>query len=102
MYHYPDLKENISARPIANPSSFFREDCSGWALLVNLDTAASVALNPTGSMIWKLIDGKRSFQEIVLTFLRSFPDAPPVACEDITALLNSLADEGLIGYEVQI
>ena len=88
-------------RPIANPTSFFKEDQNGWGVLVNLDTAASVAVNPTGSLIWKLIDGKRSSREIALAFMRSFQDAPPSAGEDVMSLLDSLAEEGLIGYEVR-
>jgi hypothetical protein len=90
------------AIPIPNPASFFREDPDGWGVLVNMDTAASVALNPTGSSIWKLIDGKRSSRDIASAFLKSFQDAPQSAYEDAMALLNSLAEEGLIGYEVRI
>jgi hypothetical protein len=88
------------AIPIPNPASFFKEDHAGWGVLVNMDTAASVALNPTGSMIWKLIDGKRSSRDIALTFMKGFQDAPHSVYEDVMALLESLAEDGLIGYEV--
>lgn len=90
------------AIPIPNPSSFFREDHDGWGVLVNMDTAASVALNPTGTMIWKLVDGKRCSKDIALTFMKAFQDAPHSVYEDVMALLNSLAEDGLIGYEVRI
>jgi hypothetical protein len=93
---------NDFAVPIPNPASFFREDQSGWGVLVNMDTAASVALNPTGCMIWKLIDGKRSGKDIGSAFMKGFQDAPHSAYEDAMALLASLAEEGLIGYEVRI
>jgi hypothetical protein len=90
------------AVPVPNPASFFREGPDGWGVLVNMDTAASVALNPTGSMIWKLIDGKRSGKDIGSAFMKRFQDAPHSAYEDAMALLASLAEEGLIGYEVRI
>ncbi|MEI6102818.1 MAG: PqqD family protein [Methanothrix sp.] len=90
------------AIPIPNPASFFKEDHAGWGVLVNMDTAASVALNPTGTMIWKLIDGKRSSRDIALAFMKGFQDAPHSVYEDVMALLDSLAEDGLIGYEVRI
>lgn len=90
------------AVPIPNPASFFKEDQAGWGVLVNMDTAASVALNPTGCMIWKLIDGKRSCREIASAFTKDFQDAPHSAYEDAMALMASLAEEGLIGYEVRV
>ncbi|MDQ1262706.1 MAG: hypothetical protein QG575_1887 [Euryarchaeota archaeon] len=90
------------AIPIPNPASFFKEDHAGWGVLVNMDTAASVALNPTGIMIWKLIDGKRSSKDIALAFIKGLEDAPHCVYEDVMALLDSLAEDGLIGYEVRI
>ncbi len=90
------------AIPIPNPASFFKEDLAGWGMLVNMDTAASVALNPTGCMIWKLIDGKRSCRDIASAFMKSFQDAPNSVYGDVMALLASLSDDGLIGYEVKI
>ncbi len=89
------------AIPIPNPTSFFKEDHDGWGVLVNMDTAASVALNHTGTMIWKLIDGKRSSRDIALAFMKNFQEAPHSVCEDVMALLDSLAEDGLIGYEVR-
>ena len=48
-------------------------------------------------MIWKLIDGKRSSRDIALAFMKGFQDAPHSVCEDVMALLDSLAEDGLIG-----
>ncbi|MDD4652333.1 MAG: PqqD family protein [Methanothrix sp.] len=89
------------AIPIPNPASFFREDQAGWGVLVNMDTAASVALNPTGSMIWKLVDGKRSCGDIASAFMNSFQESPLSLYEDVVVLLDCLAEDGLIGYEVR-
>lgn len=66
-----------------------QEDGASWGVLVNMDTAASVALNPTGCMIWKLVDGKRSSRDIASAFIKSFQDAPHCVYDlDGAALIN--------------
>ncbi len=49
--------------PIPNPSAVFKEDRDGWGVLVNLDTASAMALNPTRSAVWKLIDGRQRTED---------------------------------------
>ena len=45
-----------SAKPLANPAVISRQIDAAEAVLVNLDTAASLALNATGYVIWQLVD----------------------------------------------
>ena len=89
----------LSAQPLANPAAIYRDGLDGWAVLVNLDTAGSLALNPTGVAVWGLVDGRRTVQEITAAVARSFRDAPPTVADDVTALLDTLAAEGFIGLE---
>jgi hypothetical protein len=89
----------LSDRPVANPSAIFQETGDGWAVLVNLDTARSLALNPSGILVWQLVDGQRSVREITAGVKRHFRDAPPRVADDVTALLDILAEEGMIGFE---
>ena len=89
----------LSERPFANPSAIFQETGDGWGVLVNLDTARSVALNPTGILVWQLVDGQRSIHEIVTSVERHFCDSPPTVSDDVTALLDILAEEGMVGFE---
>lgn len=68
-------------------------------MLFNLDTAGAVALNPTGVVVWKLIDGQRSVADIVTAVEGRFKDAPDTVADDVTSLLDILTEEGFVGYE---
>jgi hypothetical protein len=89
---------------VANPTAVLREEFDGWAVLVNMDTGASVALNPTGIMVWRLIDGKRAVRDIVRIFKARFgfdsrTAGPDTVGDDVRNLLTILTEEGLVGYE---
>jgi hypothetical protein len=88
-----------SDKPVANPSAIFQETGDGWAVLVNLDTARSLALNPSGILVWQLVDGQRSVHEITAGVERHFRDTPPSVTDDVTALLDILVEEGMVGFE---
>jgi hypothetical protein len=89
---------DLSAKPLANPAVVFQACLDDWAVLVNLDTAASLALNPTGIIVWQLVDGRRSVQEIVAAVGRRFQDAPASMPDDVRALLDTLAEDGFVGH----
>ena len=88
----------LSAQPIPNPAAVARQGQDGWTVLVNLDSAASLTLNPTGAMVWRLVDGRRTVAEIAVAVRDQFDDAPPTVADDVCALLDSLAEQGLIGF----
>ena len=88
--------------PIPNPAAVREEGTDGWTLLVNPDTAGAMAVNQTGALIWKLIDGRRTTGEIAAAVRDRFPDAPDTVAEDVRALLNKLAEEGFIGREIPL
>ena len=88
-----------STKPIANPNVIFQEQFDNWAVLINLDTAASVALNPTGVLVWKLLDGQHSVADIVTAVEGCFKDAPDTVADDVSALLDILAEDGFVGFE---
>jgi hypothetical protein len=100
----PMLSANfdLSTRPIANPSVIFREGLDNWAILVNTDTAASLALNPTGILVWKMIDGKRNVESIMKGVKDLFKSVPDSFTNDIISLLNVLFQDGFVGQEVQV
>ena len=54
-----------TARLIANPVVVLREEFDDWAILFNPDTAEATAINPTGVLVWKHMDGRRGLGEIV-------------------------------------
>ncbi|GEM_PF-711651 len=88
-------------RPFPNPLAICEKGPDGWTLLANPDTGAAVAVNPTGALVWRLTDGRRTVSDIVAGVRRRYPDAPDCVADDVTGLLGTLTDEGLIGREVQ-
>ena len=63
-------------RPIANPIIVLREEFDDWAVLFNPETAYALGTNPVGVAVWKLLDGKRSLEDIVAKIKNSFEDIP--------------------------
>jgi hypothetical protein len=90
----------VQAVPIPNPGAVCRREADGWAVLFNPDTAGAVALNPTGIAIWQLIDGRRDAVAIAAALRRQFSEVPPEVDADVAALIQTLADEGLVGYQI--
>jgi hypothetical protein len=91
----------LPERPFPNPLAIYEKGPDGWSLLVNPDTGAAVALNRTGALVWRLTDGRRTVSDIVAGVRRRYTDAPDCVADDVAGLLGTLADEGLIGREVQ-
>jgi len=94
--------KTIPDRPIPNPLAIREQGPDGWTLLVNPDIAAAVAVNPTGALIWKLANGRRTVDGIIACVRRRFPDAPDSVNDDVTALLAKLSEAGLIGREIPV
>lgn len=54
-------------------------------------------LNQTGAILWNLLDGEKSLQEIEDYFLRQFPDIKKDdLSKDIKEIIERLKEEGLI------
>jgi len=86
--------------PVANPVVVLREEFDRWAVLFNPDTAAAVGINPVGVAIWKLLDGKRSLDEIAKTIRDLFSDVPEDSLDDMKAFVSDLASKGFVGYRL--
>ena len=92
---------NQTDRPIANPVVVLREEFDDWAVLFNPDTSDAAGTNPVGVAIWKLMDGKRSVEDIMSEIRNSFEDTPDAAFKEIAAFVNTLAEKGFAGLEVE-
>jgi hypothetical protein len=86
--------------PIPNPAVACRPSDDGWLVLVNLDTARSVALNPTAASIWRLVDGSRDPARIVNALGSTWDDVPADATTHVDEVLATLEDAGFVGREV--
>ena len=88
--------------PIPNPAAVQEVGIDGWTLLVNPDTAGAMAVNQTGALIWRLINGRRTAEEITAAVRNRFTDAPDTVTDDVLELLTKLAEEGFIGREIPL
>ena len=88
--------------PIPNPAAVREAGTGGRTVLVNPDTAGAMAMNQTGALVWKLVNGRRTAVEITAAVRNHFPDAPDSVAEDVRALLTKLAEEGFIGWEIPL
>jgi SynChlorMet cassette protein ScmD len=92
---------NRTDKPLANPIVVLREEFDDWAVLFNPDTASAVGTNPVGVAVWKQMDGKRTFEEIVAGIRDDFEDIPDAAIEEIGTFVNTLAENGFVGLELK-
>jgi len=60
------------------------------------DLDSIYTLNEVGTMIWQLIDGHKSTDEIAEAIHKTYDVKPEEAAKDTVAFLESLAEAGLI------
>jgi len=71
-----------------------REEFDDWALLFDPDTGVICGVNPVGVQVWKMIDGKRTVQDISMMIRDSFPDAPDTVEDDVTDFMKEITVKG--------
>ena len=86
--------------PIPNPLVVLREEFDDWAVLFNPDTAGAVGVNPIGVSVWKLLDGRRTIDQIVREIARQYNAVPESAPQEIGKFIDQLATGGFVGYEL--
>jgi len=60
------------------------------------DLDSIYTLNEVGSVIWELLDGRTSIEQIVAAVCSRYEVAPEEARRDVTELIDSLEKAGLI------
>jgi coenzyme PQQ synthesis protein D (PqqD) len=82
--------------PIRVADDVVFHDLDGEVVLLNLETGVYFGLDPVGSRVWGLIDGRRTADDIV-TALTSEYDVDASTCSaDVASLLAALRDNGLV------
>lgn len=79
----------------SSPSIVLREEYDDWAILFNLDNCETFGINPTGVLIFKLLDGTRSFREIVEELQKQYEGVPDDVDPIILAFLRELMSHGM-------
>ena len=92
---------NSIDRPQINPIAVLREEFDDWAVLFNPDTAEAVGVNPVGVAIWKLMDGRRSIEQIASSIAEQFDRTPPTIIDEVNKYVEELASRGFLGNELE-
>jgi len=87
----PDLKGPQRINRIV-----LREEFDDWAILFDPDTGHSVGINAMGVTLWKLMNGKRSLEEMVEAIGESYAPIPEEATEHVKQFIDSLSKQGFI------
>ena len=73
------------------------EVSAGRAVLLDADGETLTTLNPTGTTIWRSLDGSRDVTELAARLAEEHPDVPIGTLEgDVEAFLDELGRDGLI------
>lgn len=71
----------------------------GEAVIVDPETENYAYLNSTGTEIWKMLDKSYSLENIENELLEKYDVPESRLKEDITGIINSLLEQGLIEEE---
>jgi SynChlorMet cassette protein ScmD len=93
---------NSVDKPQVNPIAVLREEFDDWAVLFNPDTAEAVGLNPVAVAIWKLMDGRRSIEQIASSIAEQFDQTPPTVMNEVRRHVEELASHGFLGNEQEV
>lgn len=84
----------------SNPDIVFREE-GKEALLFDPNTGSIKILNPVGTIIWKLINGKNTKDNIKRKLADKFKDEDPARIgKDLNKFLKSLEGYGYLGKKI--
>ncbi|MEQ8272258.1 MAG: PqqD family protein [Deltaproteobacteria bacterium] len=71
-------------------------EIDGEAVILNLDTEVYYSLNATGSEVWRVLEARRPLQEAVAAICTRFDAGETQVRDDVTRLVRSLLDAGLV------
>lgn len=87
----------LAARLDRHPRVVFRELGDGeGGVLLHLVTGQYYGLNVTGALIWSLLDGRRTLEEIVAEIRTRVKDAPAGLAEDVMGFIGHLRERALV------
>ena len=84
---------------LRNTSVLWRE-LDGEAILLNPKEGCSYNLNNVGTMIWKMLDGEHSIDDIAQAICELYDVEHEQALQDVTQLLNELRENNLLSDSI--
>lgn len=92
-----ELAKSIVKR---SPRATFKELADGsGAVVLHLESGDYHGLNPTGVIIWNLLEEPRSIDGIVNEMREMIEDPPPDLDEDVESFVNDLLQRDLVIVE---
>ena len=91
----------VSNRYFSKGEDLVTRDVAGETIIVPIknkvgDLNSIFTLNEIGTVIWGLIDGKRSVSEIAKAVSETYEVKPEIAEKDTLEFLNTLQEAGLL------
>jgi hypothetical protein len=74
----------------------FTEFDGGEGVLVDLDAKKYFQLNPTATVVWRGLEGGKTFEEIVRDMTAEYDVSPEHAARSVERLLGNLQDFKLV------
>jgi hypothetical protein len=87
------IKSDSTPRP--TPEAVHRNLSEG-AVVLHLGTGQYHGLNPIGALIWGLLDGERTVEEIVALVRERVTGAPQKLSSDVASFIDGLRERGLV------
>jgi SynChlorMet cassette protein ScmD len=84
---------------MTNPLVVLREEFDDWAILFDPDTGNAFGINPIGVMIWKLLDGRHSLEEITEKIREAAEEIPADMTDHVRDFVRAAVEHGLAGHE---
>ena len=84
---------------LRNTTVLWRE-LDGEAILLNPKEGCSYNLNNVGTMIWKLLDGEHSIDDIAKAICELYEVEHEQALQDVRQLLNELRENNLVSDSI--
>lgn len=91
------MKEVVSERStVVAAEGQVSSDLGGEVAILNLPAGMYYGLDDVGARVWELVQKPKVVSEIQATILEEYDVEPARGRRDVLALLQQLADEGLI------
>ena len=94
-----DLSQQITLQTvlIPNPNLFLREENNRGGILFDPDTGSVRILNITAAETWKLLDGRRSLNQVIEALKEKFDGVDASAEGKLLELVRQLLRVGAVG-----
>ena len=83
-----------SDNPLANPAVVLREEFDDSTVLFNPDSGRGFGLNPTGVLVWKLMDGEHTIDALIEEIRQYAEGVANEAGNDLRAFVDSAPCRG--------